>query len=60
MYTFTFPLSNLSIPFLLSQKVIEESCALEFALLFLFLNFSYLVLFLFFLVKEPKEPLTPI
>ena len=61
MYTFLFPLSKLGIPFLVSQKVTNELLALEFALLLLFLNFLYLVLyFFFFLAEEPKEPLTSI
>ena len=58
IYTFIFPLGKLGIPFLVSQKVTKKSLALEFALLFLLLNFPYLVLFLFFLRKEPEEPLT--
>ena len=57
MYTFLFPLSKLGIPFLVSQKVTNELLALEFALLFLVLNFSYLVLLFFFLTKKKKKKL---
>ena len=60
MYTFLFPLGKLGIPFQVSQKVTKESLTLDFVFLFLLLNFSYLVLFLFFLREELEEPLTSI
>ena len=60
MYTFLFPLGKLGIPFQVSQKVTKESLALEISLLFLLLNFPYLMLLFFFLVEELEEPLTSI
>ena len=50
---FPFSLGNLGIPFLVSQKVTNESFAFEFVLSFLLLNFPYLVLLFMTLIWTP-------
>ena len=49
-------LSTPSIPFLSVLKYHKGIIAHDFVLLFIFLNFLYLVLFSFFLVEKPEEP----
>ena len=56
---FPFSFSKLGIPFLIFEKVIKESPALELAILVIFWNFPYLVLLLLlFLAEKLEDPLT--
>ena len=47
-----------SLPFLVSQKATKESPTPKLSCSFSLLNFPYSVVLFFFLVEEPKEPLT--